>query len=73
MAQDITANMFTLTDDSGSVQITYYPHAPGPLIQGQSSGGSRLDYQGSEGTFIFPHASTTVVIKHDSSSAPLHY
>jgi hypothetical protein len=56
MAQNITANIFTFTDDSGSVQITYYPHAPGPLIQGQSSGGPRLDYQGPEGSFIFPHA-----------------
>ncbi|GAC1623956.1 MAG: hypothetical protein NVS4B7_14960 [Ktedonobacteraceae bacterium] len=54
MAQDIIANFFIFSDDSGDIQITYYPHAPGPLIQGQSSGGPRLEYQGPEGNFVYP-------------------
>lgn len=57
MVQYPTPNMFTFTDDSGSIQITYYPQAPGPLILGRPSGGPRLEYQGPEGTFVFPDAS----------------
>ena len=55
MAQDITANFFTFSNHDGTIQITYYPHAPGPIIQGQS-GGPRLEYQGSEGNFVYPNA-----------------
>jgi len=55
MAQDITANFFTFSDDSGAISINYYPHAPGPIIQGQS-GGPRLEYQGPEGNFVYPNA-----------------
>ena len=40
MVQYPTANLFTFTDESGSTQLTYYPHAPGPLIAGQPSGGN---------------------------------
>src|SRR5205085_5251317 len=54
MAQDFTANFFTFSDHSGTIQINYYPHAPGPIVQGQSSGGPRLEYKGSEGHFVFP-------------------
>jgi len=54
MTQDSTANLFTFSSDSGDIQITYYPHAPGPLIQGQNSGGPRLDYDGPEGRFVYP-------------------
>ncbi|GAC1631083.1 MAG: hypothetical protein NVS4B11_31170 [Ktedonobacteraceae bacterium] len=54
MTQDRTANFFTFSDDSGSIQMTYYPHAPGPIIQGQSSGGPRLEYEGPEGNFVYP-------------------
>lgn len=56
MAQNITANFFTFTDDTGSTQINYYPQAPGPLVQGQASGGPRLEYQGTEGNFVYPAA-----------------
>ena len=55
MAQDITANFFTFSNHDGTIQISYYPHAPGPIIQGQS-GGPRLEYQGSEGNFVYPNA-----------------
>jgi len=55
MAQDITANFFTFSDHSSTIQINYYPHAPGPIIQGQSSG-PRLEYQGPEGNFAYPNA-----------------
>jgi hypothetical protein len=34
MAQYPTATLFSFTDESGSMQLTYYPHAPGPLIAG---------------------------------------
>src|SRR5438128_268374 len=54
MTQGITANFFTFSNESGTVQINYYPHAPGPIIQGQSSGGPRLEYKGSEGHFVYP-------------------
>ena len=57
MTQERTANFFTFCDDIGTTQLTYYPHAPGPLIQGQSSGGPRLDYQGPEGAFVYPQGS----------------
>ena len=56
MAQYPTANLFTFTDESGNIQLAYYPHAPGPLIAGQPSGGPRLEYQGPEGSFVFPDA-----------------
>src|SRR5947209_2959150 len=56
MGEYPTANLFTFTDESGSMQLTYYPHAPGPLIVGQPSGGPRLTYQGPEGSFVFPDA-----------------
>lgn len=53
MAQDYTANYFTFSDHSGTTQINYYPHAPGPIIQGQGTG-PRLEYHGSEGNFTCP-------------------
>src|SRR5437588_5546808 len=53
--QNLGANKFTLADDSGSTQIIYYPHAPGPILVGQGAG-PRLEYQGAEGNFIYPHA-----------------
>lgn len=52
MAQDFSANFFTLSDHSGNVKIDYYPHAPGPIIQGQGTG-PRLAYQGPEGNLVF--------------------
>src|SRR5439155_17839982 len=58
MVQYPTANLFSFTDESGSTQLTYYPHAPGPLIAGQPSGGPRLEYQGLEGSFVFPDATS---------------
>ena len=74
MAEYPTANLFTFTDESGSVQLTYYPHAPGPLIQGQSSGGPRLEYQGPEGSFVFPDAGPGrehINVQQESSLGPL--
>src|SRR5215469_9316582 len=53
MTQNTTANFFTFSDYSDTVQIKYYTHTPGPLTQGQSSG-PRLEYQGPEGNFVYP-------------------
>src|SRR5947209_17847622 len=53
MSQDRTANFYTFTDHHGTTQISYYPHAPGPIIQGQSTG-PRLQYEGPEGSFVYP-------------------
>lgn len=53
MAQDYSANYFAFSDHAGTTQITYYPQAPGPLVQGQPVG-PRLEYQGSEGQFTCP-------------------
>ena len=44
MTQDIIANFFTFSDDNGTIQINYYPHA-------------RLEYQGPEGKFVYPGVS----------------
>ena len=55
MTQNITANYFTFSDHGGKIQINYYPHAPGPIVQEQS-GGPRLEYQGPEGNFVYPQA-----------------
>ena len=55
MAQNISANFFTFSNHDGTIQIDYYPYAPGPIIQGQSRG-PRLEYQGSEGNFVYPNA-----------------
>jgi hypothetical protein len=55
MSQVVTANFYTFTDDPCTTQISYYPQAPGPIIQGQSSG-PRLEYQGPEGSFVYPEA-----------------
>ncbi len=41
MTQDISAHFFTFSDASGTLQITYSPHA-------------RLEYQGPEGHFVYP-------------------
>ena len=55
MTQDRTPNFFTFSNHDGTIQISYYPQAPGPIIQGQGTG-PRLDYQGPEGTFVYPQA-----------------
>jgi len=55
MSQAVTANFYTFSDHHGTTQISYYPHAPGPIIQGQGTG-PRLEYQGPEGSFVYPLA-----------------
>ena len=55
MSQDLSANFYTFSNHDGSVRISYYPQAPGPIIQGQGTG-PRLDYQGPEGNFVYPLA-----------------
>ncbi len=54
MTQDTTANYFTFSNESGDIKITYYPHAPGPIIQGQNNVGPRLEYNGPEGNYVYP-------------------
>ena len=51
--QDLGANQFCLNDASSNTLITFNPVAPGPLIAGQPVGGSRLEYKGEEGSFVF--------------------
>ena len=73
MTQERSANFFTFSDDTGSTQITYYPHAPGPLIQGQSSDSPRLDYQGPEGSFVYPQGGPgreTIHVQQESVLGP---
>jgi len=50
--QPRSANLFEFTADSGETKITYYPFAPGPLIQGRTPGPS-LQYDGPEGNLSF--------------------
>jgi hypothetical protein len=50
--QPRSANLFEFTADSGETKITYYPFAPGPLIQGRAPGPS-LQYEGPEGNLSF--------------------
>jgi hypothetical protein len=45
-------NQYTFDDRKGGRHITYYPKAPGPLIQGEQSG-AELDYKGPEGQLRF--------------------
>lgn len=55
MSQNPTANFYTFSSHDGAIKLTYYPSAPGPIIQGQSVG-PRLEYQGPEGHFTYPNA-----------------
>lgn len=55
MTQAATANFFSFSDIDGTTQIKYYPQAPGPLIVDQTVG-SRLEYQGPEGNFVYPNS-----------------
>ena len=59
--QDLGANKFTLADDSGSTQIIYYPHAPGPILVGQGAGPRvprRLPDRPVTGTDLLPGPAT---------------
>lgn len=50
--QPRSANLFELATHSGKTKITYYPFAPGPLIQGRTPGPS-FQYDGPEGSLSF--------------------
>jgi hypothetical protein len=52
------ANFFQLCNLSGKTKITYYPSAPGPIIQGHSAGAS-LKYEGPEGNWTFDGSEIT--------------
>jgi hypothetical protein len=72
MSQTYTANFYTFSNHDGTIKLSYYPHAPGPLIQGQSAG-PRLEYQGPEGNFVYPHAGPgreNVTVQNDSVLGP---
>jgi hypothetical protein len=47
-----TANEYQLHDHSGNVEVTYYPFAPGPIIQNRVEG-ALLNYTGPAGTLSF--------------------
>lgn len=51
-AQSAAANQYELQDHSGNVKVTYYPFAPGPMVQGQTPG-AELAYSGPQGDFTF--------------------
>jgi hypothetical protein len=51
-APQTSANEFLLQDHSGKVKATYYPFAPGPLIQGETPG-PLFSYSGPEGDLSF--------------------
>lgn len=73
MTQDITANFYTFTDEYGTIQMTYYPHKPGPIIQGQSAGGPQLSYQGPEGNFVYPSSEPSrqnINVQEESTLGP---
>src|SRR5689334_5587175 len=55
MTQDRIPNFFTFSNHDQTIQISYYPQAPGPIIQGQGTG-PRFEYQGPEGNFLYPQA-----------------
>ena len=72
MTQDLNANFFTFSNHDGTIQISYYPHAPGPIVQGQG-GGPRLEYQGPEGNFVYPQAGQgreTINVQEESFLGP---
>jgi len=72
MSQDLTANFYTFSNHDGTIKLSYYPHAPGPIIQGQSAG-PRLEYQGPEGNFVYPQAGPgreNVTMQNDSVLGP---
>jgi len=50
--QPKSGNLFEFATHSGKTKISYYPFAPGPLIQGRTPGPS-FQYDGPEGTLNF--------------------
>jgi hypothetical protein len=50
--QNASANQYELQDHSGKLKVTYYPFAPGPMVQGQTPG-PELAYSGPQGDFTF--------------------
>ena len=56
--QPRSANLFEFTTHSGKTKITYYPFAPGPIIQGHTPGPS-FQYDGPEGNLTFRDAQIT--------------
>ena len=72
MSQGPTANFYTFSSHDGTIKLKYYPHAPGPLIQGQSAG-PRLEYEGPEGTLTYPATAPgreNVTLQDDSVLGP---
>ncbi len=62
-----SANAFTLASQSGKTTITYYPDAPGPLVQGLTPG-ALLEYIGPEGNLSFRSAQ---ISRQDTPSGQL--
>ena len=72
MSQGPTANYYTFSNHDGTIKLSYYPTAPGPIIQGQPVG-PRLEYQGPEGNFAYPNAGPgreNVTTQDDSALGP---
>ena len=61
------ANAFTFVSHSGKTKITYYPDAPGPLIEGLTPG-ALFEYVGAEGRLTFRSAQ---ISRQDTPSGQL--
>ena len=66
-AQLRSANAFDLVGRSGTTKITYYPDAPGPLVEGLTPG-ALLEYDGPEGKMSFRSAQ---ISRQDTPSGQL--
>jgi len=66
-AQIRSANAFVLVGRSGTMRITYYPDAPGPLVEGLTPG-ALLEYLGPEGSLTFRSAQ---ISRQDTPSGQL--
>jgi hypothetical protein len=51
-APHASANLFEFATHSGKTKITYYPFAPGPIVQGRAVG-PLFQYNGPEGDLAF--------------------
>ncbi len=62
-----SANAFELVSRSGRTRVTYYPDAPGPLVEGLTPG-ALFEYSGPEGNLSFRSAQ---ISRQDTPSGQL--
>lgn len=66
-AQIRSANVFVLKGRTGTMKVTYYPDAPGPLVEGLTPG-ALFEYDGPEGRLSFRSAQ---ISRQDTPSGQL--